>query len=385
MNSLLTISRNILIQIMMCLFIFSFAQARPADHHILNQENVFQKAAASIVVVTGEDAKGQPVSPGNGFFVNDNLIATDYQVIRNAIRIQIQIAGQDPIEARVVGVDSSRSVAILKVSGATLPPLKIACPPEPSVGSKLYFVGNAGRSGGIPSQATVTRTRRDGIKRYLQFNVAVGSGKSGSPVLNKQGEVRGMVVRSAPGEQSSNTVVSAFYLFLSVPEVGSSCDPDKYLEIMIEGAVNRNTRKRQQPPKRVVGGVIGGVEGGIPGGVIGGVEGGIPGVPGRVGSRVDNSIPVIVRKSGGMLAATAIRRAEPPYPRLAQAAGVSGAVVVEVLLDEEGDILSARALSGHPLLKDAAVAAARGWKFTPTTFEGKLVKVVGTITFNFSL
>jgi periplasmic protein TonB len=93
----------------------------------------------------------------------------------------------------------------------------------------------------------------------------------------------------------------------------------------------------------------------------------------------------IVRKSGGVLAGSAIRRAEPIYPPLAKAARVSGAVVVEVTVDEEGDILSARALSGHPLLKDSAAAAARGWKFTPTTLEGVPVKVVGTITFNFSL
>src|SRR5205085_7999507 len=126
---------------------------------------------------------------------------------------------------------------------------------------------------------------------------------------------------------------------------------------MVDGVVNRNTRKRQQPPERVIGGVEGGIPGGVPGGVIGGVEGGIPGgVPGSIpggisggaGGRVDNSNPVpekIVRKSGGMLAGTAIRRAEPLYPPLAKAAGVSGAVVVEVTLDEEGDVLSARALS----------------------------------------
>jgi TonB family protein len=95
--------------------------------------------------------------------------------------------------------------------------------------------------------------------------------------------------------------------------------------------------------------------------------------------------PKIVRKSGGVLVGSATNRVEPAYPPLAKAARISGAVVVEVMTDEEGNVTSARALSGHPLLKDAAVQAAREWRFTPTKLSNEAVKVVGTITFNFNL
>ena len=93
--------------------------------------------------------------------------------------------------------------------------------------------------------------------------------------------------------------------------------------------------------------------------------------------------PKIIRKSGGVFQGSATNRVEPTYPPLAKAARVSGSVVVEVTVDEEGSVISARALSGHPLLKDAAVGAARGWKFKPTLLQGEPVKVIGTITFNF--
>jgi len=93
----------------------------------------------------------------------------------------------------------------------------------------------------------------------------------------------------------------------------------------------------------------------------------------------------LIRKSGGVFQASAVRRVEPVYPPLAKAAQVSGSVVVEVTVDETGAVSEARALSGHPLLKDPAVAAARGWAFTPTKLEGVPVKVIGTITFNFEL
>ena len=46
-------------------------------------------------------------------------------------------------------------------------------------------------------------------------------------------------------------------------------------------------------------------------------------------------------------------------------------------------MIAARAVSGHPLLKDAAVNAARQWQFTPTTLSGVAVRVIGTLTFNF--
>jgi TonB family protein len=101
--------------------------------------------------------------------------------------------------------------------------------------------------------------------------------------------------------------------------------------------------------------------------------------------RSDPEPPKIIRKSGGVLQGSAIRRVEPTYPPLAKAAQVSGSVVVEVTIDEEGGVVSSRAISGHPLLKDAALAAALGWRFSQTKLEGVPVKVFGTITFNFNL
>jgi TonB family protein len=93
----------------------------------------------------------------------------------------------------------------------------------------------------------------------------------------------------------------------------------------------------------------------------------------------------IVRKPTNALLASALNRAEAVYPPLALTANVSGAVFVEVTIDEGGNVTSARALAGHALLKDAAVEAARSWKFKPTIVQGKPVKVAGSLKFTFSL
>lgn len=101
--------------------------------------------------------------------------------------------------------------------------------------------------------------------------------------------------------------------------------------------------------------------------------------------RPPETTPPFVYRSGGALTGSAIRRVEPSYPPMARAARVTGTVVVEVTIDEQGNVIAAKAISGPPLLKAAAVAAARGWKFTPTQLSGVPVKVKGTITFNFNM
>jgi protein TonB len=54
-----------------------------------------------------------------------------------------------------------------------------------------------------------------------------------------------------------------------------------------------------------------------------------------------------------------------------------------VKIDERGNVVSASAVSGHPLLRQAAEQAARSSKFTPTTLSGQPVSVTGVIVYNF--
>ena len=87
--------------------------------------------------------------------------------------------------------------------------------------------------------------------------------------------------------------------------------------------------------------------------------------------------------SGGILNGKAISLPKPSYPAIARSARASGKVVVEVIIDESGRVISARAVSGHPLLQASAVQAAYGARFSPTQLSGQPVKVTGTISYNF--
>lgn len=87
--------------------------------------------------------------------------------------------------------------------------------------------------------------------------------------------------------------------------------------------------------------------------------------------------------SQGVLNGKATSLPKPPYPAAAKAVRAGGQVSVQVLIDENGSVVSASAVSGHPLLRAAAAAAARGARFSPTLLSGQPVKVSGVITYNF--
>jgi TonB family protein len=89
------------------------------------------------------------------------------------------------------------------------------------------------------------------------------------------------------------------------------------------------------------------------------------------------------RISGGVLNSKAISMPNADYPAIARAAQASGTVKVQVTVDEQGNVIAARAVSGHPLLQAASVTAARQAKFSPTRLSGEPVQFTGVLIYNF--
>jgi TonB family protein len=87
--------------------------------------------------------------------------------------------------------------------------------------------------------------------------------------------------------------------------------------------------------------------------------------------------------NGGVLNGKATSLPQPVFPAIARQAHASGAVTVEVTIGENGEVIAAHAVSGHPLLQAAAVTAARQASFTPTRLNGEPVKVEGVLIYNF--
>jgi len=124
-----------------------------------------------------------------------------------------------------------------------------------------------------------------------------------------------------------------------------------------------------------------GIQNATPSGVPAAVPAGVP----PAGPAPVEAPPKAVPKAQALVRGGVLRRVQPAYPIAAKAAQVSGVVTVEVSVNEQGDVTSARATSGPSLLRNAAVSAANGWKFKPSTLGGVPVKSTTVIAFRFSL
>jgi periplasmic protein TonB len=93
----------------------------------------------------------------------------------------------------------------------------------------------------------------------------------------------------------------------------------------------------------------------------------------------------VVRLTSMLTQGRVLRRVQPPYPAIAKQARVQGQVQVQIGISETGDVTDVILLSGHPLLRDAALQAAKQWLFIPTELNGQRVRAIGLLTFNFKL
>ena len=109
-------------------------------------------------------------------------------------------------------------------------------------------------------------------------------------------------------------------------------------------------------------------------GAEGNTEGEKPNNATNANNKTDPKKPI----NGGMLNGKAIYL---PQPEVSGEA--TGVVLVQVLIDEQGSVIEAKAVSGPRNLQDAAVSAARLARFTPTMLMGEPVKVSGTLSYNF--
>ncbi len=168
----------------------------------------------SVVLLVMEDSNGQTVSLGSGFFVSSNVVATNLHVIESATRGYAKLVGQrtkfDIVG--IVGIDSSRDLALLMLEGAKAPFLSVSANGTVAVGDDVYVVGNPQGLEGTLSQGIISSLRRIGNDTLMQITAPISPGSSGGPVLNSEGKVIGVAVATLKGGQNLNFAIPSSYL-----------------------------------------------------------------------------------------------------------------------------------------------------------------------------
>ncbi|MCD6184647.1 MAG: serine protease [Deltaproteobacteria bacterium] len=185
-------------------------------------QEIAKKTFRSTVLLVMEDANGQPLSLGSGFFVRNGEIATNLHVVEGAAGGYAKLMDEKTkydIEG-VTAVDTKRDLVILKISNVRSQALSIGNSDAVQVGEPIFVVGNPKGLEGTFSQGIISSIRTIGSDKILQITAPISPGSSGGPVLNKKGKVIGVSVATFKGGQNLNFAIPASYLKTLLSKTG---------------------------------------------------------------------------------------------------------------------------------------------------------------------
>ena len=402
---------------------------------------IAKKAFGSTVLLVMEDANGQPLSFGSGFFVGVGEIASNLHVVEGAVRGYARLVGQKTkhdLEG-ITAVDPERDLVVLKIATAGSPVLPLGNSDAVQVGEPVYAVGNPQGLEGTFSQGVVSSIREVGTDKLLQITAPISPGSSGGPVLNGKGEVVGVSVATFRGGQNLNFAIPSNYLKLLLEEAGpakplAQAKPNKvehsilaelggsssegvvashfsWTDIQFMGHYTFSVRNQLREPVRdIVCLIIFFARDGLP------IETEMVTISGPVGGNLARRSPTLGRVSAdevrNLTAKTEIRildfrlkeevkeeqivelwrvekkpviikKVKPEYPATAQEDNITGKVFVTALVGKDGKVEQIGKITGPKVFHEVARAAALQSEFTPAMKNDRPVEVWISLPFTF--
>ena len=169
------------------------------DMYYCSPKEFYKRNKKNIVIIYYE-VDGKEKGLGSGFFIEKpGIIVTNLHVIAGATSIKVKGGENNLFDVeKVVYIDPSNDLALIKVSGAGIPKgLELGTPDDLQVGDKIFAIGNPagfefslseGIVSGIRNEDPNTKKRRD----MIQITASISPGNSGGPIINKRGKVIGV-------------------------------------------------------------------------------------------------------------------------------------------------------------------------------------------------
>ena len=170
-----------------------------------------RRVKPSVVAVVTFDAKGAQLSQGSGFFIATDRIVTNRHVLEGAYRAEIHLTDNKegfPVKG-LLSVDGAGDIVLLQASVPVQWAVPLPVVPDlPQEGESVIVIGNPLGLAGSVSNGIVSAVRDvAGFGRILQISAPISQGSSGSPVINLQGQVIGVVTLQLNEGQSLNFAV----------------------------------------------------------------------------------------------------------------------------------------------------------------------------------
>ncbi len=194
----------------------------------LTSRQIAEKVSKSVVLIVTQDADGELLAQGSGFFYSvplsankssgqlvngkTNLVATNLHVFKRAWQGYVKTLNDGATYKikQIVGIDLLRDLCVLEIQGISSLPLTLGNSDQIAVGDDIYAVGNPKGLEGSFSKGIVSSIRQK--LGLIQIDAAISSGSSGGAVVNNRGEVIGVVVSSLSSGQNLNFAIPSNYL-----------------------------------------------------------------------------------------------------------------------------------------------------------------------------
>ncbi|MCI0489087.1 MAG: TonB family protein [Blastocatellia bacterium] len=315
--------------------------------------SLFERVQPSVVTVISYDETGKVIRQGIGLIVSKEGDCIVHKLLVEGVsRAEVRTSeGQTYAVIKVVARDSLSDMALVSVAmpKEAASPAKVSkAVPKAGDTVAVAILDESSRQRLI--EGTVSNIKRYAVWENVEVAVPLPARSLGNPVFNAKGEFIGMVSFQSEGNRNFTAVAG------------------NRLPNMIEEMLKSRSGKRPKSSDKAAGPL---------------------------------SDEEVQRIASGVLRGSAKKRVQPSYPSQAKAYRITGTVVVEVLVDEEGNVIRAKTIRGNyqrpadvtegearsviPFLEKASEGAALKWKFKPTTISGVPVRVIGTITFRFSM
>jgi hypothetical protein len=181
---------NLKINVILLIALLFLPAVSPAD-----SGKAVQERSKSIVVVTAYNKRGQPLTEGTGFIASpEGAVVTNYHVIGIAKDLKVR-SGKTILDVEgVIHADIENDLVILKVKGKNLPAVSPGEVERMKPGEKVYVLSSSEETGVEVNEGTFSGIKTiDGGKKVLKIMAPLSHGSSGSPVLNSEGNVIGIV------------------------------------------------------------------------------------------------------------------------------------------------------------------------------------------------
>lgn len=188
--------------------------------------DIFEKAKNAVAIIHVYDENRNLLRIGAGFtYTPDGQIVTTYNLVSNGTYVKIKVNDQEFIPLAIYKIDRRRDIIVYKVDGNNLPFLSVANSDNVKVGDRIFTIGNPKGFERSFSEGLISAKRDFGAgKVYFQFTGPTTEGMEGSPLLNENGEVIGIISSRPYMERDLNFAIQ----INSIKEILESTEVKNY-------------------------------------------------------------------------------------------------------------------------------------------------------------